>query len=516
MSFVDVPLEVFILNVAPLLSARETREILFGVYLRSYLKPDKSLRFEKDISSLIRPYIEPVHITTQPFLFVCDREKVLWKLVDLNPWVDQKKMFRVLHLLQQKGVIAGGSMVYALNDFVPKESVSDIDVFMTYDEKGEFHKQEETVCRSVLNALLEEFPDAVVKTPYGATTGVSVVTVFLMPSMLTEEEVSLPHFSNVPIQLIFNHLQHPQDIIESFDLDYVQCALSNNRIYITSEAREAHQRRRVRYVWFKTGKNVDLAKSQFDHEALSLLSVTIHRLRKAMNKGFQSYDFAGPTYIPTAYVTIDPSRLRFRSMNNRFYSMFLGQKTEDWLDLDSLSLNRIERQEKGGSLFYLSCWTKAHTRKIITSQCCVLRLNVVMHEASFVTAKYVPSEKPCREYPTFPDKDWFLENKKYKRDYYPPPQAFSTEGYCTFRTFWKDYIPYKTRKEKHLQQTECPKKFPKGENNYMIVEPCYYENTCHLSDLSHPLALPVPWYKDTSKNEDDWNRKQKLTAWLKS
>ena len=36
----------------------------------------------------------------------------------------------IFKILNTKGVIAGGSVVYALNDFVPKTSVGDIDIFI--------------------------------------------------------------------------------------------------------------------------------------------------------------------------------------------------------------------------------------------------------------------------------------------------------------------------------------------------------------------------------------------------
>jgi hypothetical protein len=178
-------------------------------------------------------------------------------------------MNRLLHLtgwynigdLLNYGIIAGGAVVYAINDFVPNDSVGDIDVYINTREK--------------FIALVQHL--------YAQYTVTRMEEISNSYDIENEErEVTVIHIHvnecSIPIQLILQEYTDFMDVIMSFDLDYVQCYIGTDGIIVRTDACAiAHNTRRVKY----TEEN----------------NVGIHRLWKAYNKGFTTYIFGSPNYV---------------------------------------------------------------------------------------------------------------------------------------------------------------------------------------------------------------------------
>lgn len=153
--------------------------------------------------------------------------------------------------LNQKAVIAGGSVVYnLLNDstLIP----NDIDVFLLKD--------------SPLKPILELIEEFFVIKRYQITNpsyeGSSVIDVIL---------------ADITIQIIFTQCENANELIDSFDMDYVQCAYYQNKLYITEDCKRAHQDRRIYKISPET---------RYD------------RLLKAIQKGFKSVLFYTRSSFP--------------------------------------------------------------------------------------------------------------------------------------------------------------------------------------------------------------------------
>lgn len=139
------------------------------------------------------------------------------------------------------GIIAGGSMVYALNDFVPFDSVGDIDIFCP--SIGTF--------RLILNLIIQTYPDYELSCPDEKTYSIL--------------NVAIPN-EKVKFQLIYNKWDDPLDLIRSFDFDYVQCGIFKGELLITEDCKISHETRNI-------SKCANTAFKNF-------------RTIKAINKGF--------------------------------------------------------------------------------------------------------------------------------------------------------------------------------------------------------------------------------------
>lgn len=149
----------------------------------------------------------------------------------------------IIEKIQNLGVIAGGSVVYALNDFVPKNSVSDIDVFVnSVDELKQI---------------------------------VSLLNVEEMNVISTNEPsiLNVKTFETI-FQIIIHPFKNPIEIINSFDLDYVQCGFYHGKLLISERAILAHKNREIKFI--------------------STLRVGKKRFLKALNKGFKTPVFGIP------------------------------------------------------------------------------------------------------------------------------------------------------------------------------------------------------------------------------
>ena len=73
--------------------------------------------------------MEYIQKLTSLFVSSTDKQKYNDQISQSN------KLYDLINMLQQKHVIAGGSIVWLLNDFVSTESVGDIDVFVNMEEE---------------------------------------------------------------------------------------------------------------------------------------------------------------------------------------------------------------------------------------------------------------------------------------------------------------------------------------------------------------------------------------------
>lgn len=152
------------------------------------------------------------------------------KLVNLWPFPRSREL---LTYLSENGVIAGGSIVYSTNDFVPQKTVGDIDVFVHSEKIKEVLKE------------LEGYPCQ-------HYTFISPNVYFEGETVELGTEVSILHIplgnGCIPLQIIIQDYDTPMDVIESFDLDYVQCGYSAGKLWKTDICVRSHESREVRMV----------------------------------------------------------------------------------------------------------------------------------------------------------------------------------------------------------------------------------------------------------------------------
>ena len=136
----------------------------------------------------------------------------------------------LIEQISQDGVIAGGSMVWALNsDFVTPESVSDIDIFLP-----------------TKSAFLDAY-QLIKSTGQVTSTRTTHPKAYNMHAVATEQIsiLTLGLRRNISLQLIMCEFATPFDVLRSFDLDYVQCGFYRGQVYRTTSCIEAHRARRV-------------------------------------------------------------------------------------------------------------------------------------------------------------------------------------------------------------------------------------------------------------------------------
>lgn len=162
--------------------------------------------------------------------------------------------------LSKLGYIAGGSVVYALCDFVPKNSVGDVDVFFNSAEN--FMK--------AIDAIQENSgPNPPIFS--ASKTGE-------LNDYISVVNIKVDTFT-VHIQLIYRKFSDAEDLISSFDYDYVQCAIHEGILYATKVCREAHMQRKIMWIH----------KNQLETQ----------RSAKAIQKGFMCPLLGGPIFNST-------------------------------------------------------------------------------------------------------------------------------------------------------------------------------------------------------------------------
>lgn len=137
-----------------------------------------------------------------------------------------------------EAVIAGGTIVYALNDFVPIDSVGDIDIFVDSLDKAVrlmhlINDAEKILKFELMMQYDNSFNEQSIDNASSAPKKCSVVTCHFERPGLKD------------LQFVMQSFDHPLQIIENFDMDYVQCAYHKGQFFVTDFAREAHSQRRI-------------------------------------------------------------------------------------------------------------------------------------------------------------------------------------------------------------------------------------------------------------------------------
>lgn len=128
-----------------------------------------------------------------------------------------KDMTTKLVYISNIGVLAGGAITFALNTFVPKHTVNDLDVFVNSEEDV---KKICEYCRGRNSDTVDR------------GTNIKICNIFI------EGEKFL-------IQAIIYPFENPLEVIERFDIDAVQCAFHKGELFRTERCIEAHKQRTV-------------------------------------------------------------------------------------------------------------------------------------------------------------------------------------------------------------------------------------------------------------------------------
>jgi hypothetical protein len=186
-------------------------------------------------------------------------------MTNINKLVDLVEDINFINNLSTIGVIAGGSIVYALNNYVPIDSVNDIDVFVNNEKDFntilDLVQTNETQKYDIRWNNDESYYIFEHEHLYNSIHNDDIPTISIV-SVTTKK-------SMVPFQIIFKQFSNPLELIKSFDLDYVQCAYHNGKLVQTQECIESHKNKQVNYFYD--------------------LRLKTHRLKKALSKGFQVY-----------------------------------------------------------------------------------------------------------------------------------------------------------------------------------------------------------------------------------
>nr|QBK92551.1 MAG: tRNA nucleotidyltransferase/poly(A) polymerase [Pithovirus LCPAC401] len=150
------------------------------------------------------------------------------------------------------GVIAGGSVVYALNDFVPEQSVGDVDIFVFGENKKIFNELS-VIIRAATGCL---FP----KESEHYWEGANLMQV-----------VTFENSHGKSIQLILSKMKDPQELVSNFTLDYVRCYFHKGMFGVAEDAQKSHMSRTI-------------TLPDGNHDDIEV------RIQKALKKGFEVCD----------------------------------------------------------------------------------------------------------------------------------------------------------------------------------------------------------------------------------
>ena len=127
------------------------------------------------------------------------------------------------------GIIAGGSVVYALNKFVPKQSVGDIDIFVLNEDINIFHKLRGIISNATCCLSPEE-------------------SKYHWEELEGEQRMKTATYNNSkgkPIQLILSKMKNPQELMNNFDLDYVKCYFHKGMFCVTEDCQKSHETKTI-------------------------------------------------------------------------------------------------------------------------------------------------------------------------------------------------------------------------------------------------------------------------------
>jgi len=152
-----------------------------------------------------------------------------WRLCSLLPIYDPA----FLEKLNQKAVIAGGSVVYACCPDLKRNYVGDIDFFVLNEDKDTFVE------------LLLEVRD------WAQKNSLSVKFCTREPHHPEDKDFSVvsAKFEMFTLQFVFSGKTSPLEVIQGFDMDYVQCSYFKGKLLRTEPCLKAHQTRTISQIY---------------------------------------------------------------------------------------------------------------------------------------------------------------------------------------------------------------------------------------------------------------------------
>jgi len=194
--------------------------------------------------------------------------------------------YGLLLQLQNIGICAGGSVVYFLNDFIDKNIVGDIDIFVKSSKEAlQVYEIIKTFCTGNKIEL--------VASSYKGREDAAVVN------------FSFEQNGKVNIQVIVKNYENPLDIVSNFDMDVVQCGFYQNNLLITENCKKAHIFRKVRF--YRCFRNSTKSSGK--------------RLYKILLKGFE---------IPTFYnkCALENYDVDYQVIENPTFSTSINEKSK--------------------------------------------------------------------------------------------------------------------------------------------------------------------------------------------
>lgn len=152
---------------------------------------------------------------------------------------------KLINNISSIGVIAGSSVLYCFDDYIDKSKIGDIDVFCTSVDN--FIKICELIYQQNIKKIIlpvnDEYTDDIF--------------------------ISTLHFdigADKNFNIILSKHESPSEIINNFDMDYIQCAWHNNKIYTSKFFDESLSSKIVQ--WYD-------------------VNTSAYRLKKALQKGYK-------------------------------------------------------------------------------------------------------------------------------------------------------------------------------------------------------------------------------------
>jgi hypothetical protein len=190
---------------------------------------------------------------------VCDAIKKICALMRINT--------AFLDKITDLGVIAGGAITYALNNFVPIESVGDIDIFVLAGDEDKF--------KIIIKLLINYYSSYIINNfceKYIIKDVCNIINKYIGNEIkhsifknVTNKSILNMKWKNINIQLILSSFTTINDLLNNFDIDINKCGYYKKKITTISDARNA-----------------------FDTKIASCLKkeMRFDRLKKIYNKGF--------------------------------------------------------------------------------------------------------------------------------------------------------------------------------------------------------------------------------------
>lgn len=228
---------------------------------------------------------------TQMGIFEKEQSKTVRISVKVEKFLDE--------MTKLGNVIAGGSIVYALCDHIEKNKVGDIDIFVS-DSKhitATIHHIESIFGKNNWKYYLRRYGSH----EMSYYENYDEFLRYSKSKSFAEYYVGVNvEYNHLKFQIILKKYTNWKDVVESFDLDYVQCAYINSTFNTTEDCRRAHSARRVSY------KYCD--------------DISERRCRKAWAKGFKT-----PKIITTYNESgIDNNTIEYDENENSVFLPLIG------------------------------------------------------------------------------------------------------------------------------------------------------------------------------------------------